>query len=144
MCISAYGINLPEAYGALARNPLVLYPTGDNQYTVNSVFQIWASHTDRRNDMQPIESKNLQVVWMGANIEDAYSALYANVKLAYPSCIDAIVSQNTMQPPTMDISSATDVTGAEGVDVVDTAADVTDANANIISNELQKSNLGNI
>jgi hypothetical protein len=84
------GLQVQNAYVALARNPVVLCP-GDGQYTVSTIYNVWVSKTEKDNGKRPIDTRSFEFAWTPDPIQpavDVYPSIYRRLKDLYPGVID--------------------------------------------------------
>lgn len=87
--LSDSGACIANAYVALARNEVRMYPQGDNLFFVHTAFDIWNSHADRLSGKRPLETRVLRYEYSGASRPAAlYDVGYARIKAIFPGCID--------------------------------------------------------
>lgn len=87
--LDATGVCIANAYVAMARNEVRMYPQGGDTFFVNTSYDIWNSHTDRVQGKKPVQSRVLRYDYSG-NCAPAtlYDLAYDRIKGIFPECVD--------------------------------------------------------
>ena len=87
--LDASGVRIADAYVALSRNEVRLYPQGGDLFFVNTAFDIWNSHADRLSDKRPVETRVLRYDYSGSSLPaTVYEVAYEHIKAIFPGCTD--------------------------------------------------------
>lgn len=92
--LSDTGILLANAYIAMAKNEVRLFPQANAIIFVNTSYAIWNSYPDRVQGRRPIETRVLKYDYSGnsGNVEPSsvYAAAYTRIKDIFPSSVDQL------------------------------------------------------
>ena len=89
--ISATGVCIANAYVAMARNEVRMYPQGANTFVVNTSYDIWNSHLARVQGKAPVERRVLRYDYSGNSTPvTMYDVAYARIKGIFPGCVDQL------------------------------------------------------
>jgi hypothetical protein len=89
--LDASGACIANAYVALARNEMRMYPQGEGLFFVNTAFDIWNSYPDRVQGRQPLETRVLRYDYVGnAMPVTIYDVAYDRIKAIFPGCEDLV------------------------------------------------------
>ena len=111
LVLQSTGVQLANAYLAFSRNALVVQPT-DSGYIVRGAYNIWNSEADKDMGRDPLTTsyQDTHVVDPAA-LQTCMHAIYASLKVAYPSSTDVLeagqpVPSDPSPPPPLDPTPA--------------------------------------